>query len=444
MLKLRLCLLVATLLAAAACGDSDGSTGGGDSPTTSSTTTVSSSSSSSSGTGGHGHMECTTADECTVTGTACTEKVCEEGMCGLAPLAAGTIVPDEDVPGDCQQAVCDAQGNVVTEDDDLDPPDDGLDCTVEGCAMGAPTSGLAPIDTPCTQDEGAFCDGEGACVDCNVSGQCMGGAICSNNACVPPSCMDGIWNGNETDEDCGGPDCNPCADTLMCVLDDDCVSDFCHPTNQVCTAPLCTDGFTNGGETDEDCGGPTCSTCDDGDTCAGDSDCTSDFCNLVNLLCAAPTCMDTFSNGDETGVDCGGPTCPACEINQGCLVDGDCLSGGCIAGQCAAINGCLLETAQDMTGQSAINISFSSFFYSPKCIRVSTGTNVTFQGSFGTHPLLGGYVSGGLNPASSGPFVPVTNSGTSKTVAMSTAGTFPYYCTAHALSGMTGVVFVVP
>ena len=50
--------------------------------------------------------------------------------------------------------------------------------------------------------------------------------------------------------------------------------------------PTCTDGVQNGNETGVDCGGPDCPAC--------------------------PTCTDGIQNGNETGVDCGGPDCPAC------------------------------------------------------------------------------------------------------------------------------------
>jgi plastocyanin len=151
--------------------------------------------------------------------------------------------------------------------------------------------------------------------------------------------------------------------------------------------------------------------------------------------------MDGFTNGGETDTDCGGP-CADCADGSSCLIDGDCVSGGCVQSVCGPINGCSLVTAQDLTSQSAVTVQFTSFSYTPKCIKVAPGTQITFQGSFVVHPLLGGYVSGGLVPASSGPFVPATNMGTSKTFTMSSEGTFPYYCQAHALSGMTGAVFV--
>ncbi len=51
--------------------------------------------------------------------------------------------------------------------------------------------------------------------------------------------------------------------------------------------PTCDDGIQNGNETGVDCGGPDCAN-------------------------ACPTCDDGMQNGDETGVDCGGSSCNAC------------------------------------------------------------------------------------------------------------------------------------
>src|SRR5688572_23304953 len=56
----------------------------------------------------------------------------------------------------------------------------------------------------------------------------------STTAEPPPStstggdtCSDGVQNGDETDVDCGGPDCSPCADGGACLVDGDCESGTC-------------------------------------------------------------------------------------------------------------------------------------------------------------------------------------------------------------------------
>src|SRR5690349_5420859 len=52
----------------------------------------------------------------------------------------------------------------------------------------------------------------------------------------------------------------------------------------------CGDGKKNGAETDVDCGGGTCGPCAPGKTCFHGSDCTSGTC--TNNACAAPSCND--------------------------------------------------------------------------------------------------------------------------------------------------------
>ncbi len=67
----------------------------------------------------------------------------------------------------------------------------------------------------------------------------------------------------------------------------------------------CSDAVYNGDETDLDCGG-SCAPCDDGETCEVSSDCVSRSCD-ENATCATPpSCDDEVQNGDETGIDCGG------------------------------------------------------------------------------------------------------------------------------------------
>lgn len=57
----------------------------------------------------------------------------------------------------------------------------------------------------------------------------------------------------------------------------------------------CTDGIQNGNETGVDCGGPDCQPCQ-----------------------VDPTCEDGIQNGDETGVDCGGSDCQPCQTGNNC------------------------------------------------------------------------------------------------------------------------------
>lgn len=152
---------------------------------------------------------------------------------------------------------------------------------------------------------------------------------------IPENCYDGIQNNMENPEnysvnnvvmvDCGGPNCLPCDHCANSVyepwLDEewrDCGGE-CEPCIQ------CNNGVMDGDEWAVDCGGTACGSCselchdgllngyeieidcvDGTDPEAAGSGC--DFC---------PTCDDELFNGDEWGIDCGGPMCaPCCEVGN--------------------------------------------------------------------------------------------------------------------------------
>ncbi len=228
-------------------------------------------------------------------------------------------------------------------------------------------------------------------------------ASCSNYDCgnnpPAPTCTDGIQNGNETGVDCGGPDCAPCDPgdctevTVTINLDNypeetswnitnsggsivatggtygsqpdgstvtvvQCLPEGCYDFNifdaygdGICCgygngsysvtadgntlasggqfgssettnfclgggpAPTCNDGEQNGNETGVDCGGPDCdpcATCNDGEQNGNETgvDCGGPDCDP----CA--TCNDGEQNGNETSVDCGGPDCDPCDPGE--------------------------------------------------------------------------------------------------------------------------------
>ncbi len=267
------------------------------------------------------------------------------------------------------------------------------------------SSACGPAGPP-TCDDG-FQNGNETGVDC-------GGPDCPD--C--PTCDDGIQNGNETGTDCGGPDCNscPCTGTEVTItinldnypeetswalttsggatvasggtyanladgstftesvcLPDGCYTftindsygdgiccqygsgsysvtdatgtlasgasfnssestDFCFSDGP---APTCNDGIQNGNETGIDCGGPDCDpcdTCNDGIQNGNETeiDCGGPDCDPCD------TCNDGIQNGNETDVDCGGPDCDACPtcndgIQNGNETDVDCGGPDCDA-----------------------------------------------------------------------------------------------------------------
>ncbi len=90
--------------------------------------------------------------------------------------------------------------------------------------------------------------------------------------------------------------------------------------------PSCSDGLQNGTETGIDCGGSSCPKCANGQSCNKSSDCQSGVC--LNGMCTTAQCSDGTRDGTETDVDCGG-TCPPCDANAVCNVDSDCKSKNC-------------------------------------------------------------------------------------------------------------------
>ncbi len=144
-------------------------------------------------------------------------------------------------------------------------------------------------------------DGEGPC-DSNdecVSNYCN----TTSNKCQVPSCDDGVFNGDETDEDCGGR-CDGCGLDKKCELDDDCQSGSCV-SKRCADVNHCFDGRKDDDETDEDCGGMDCVACDKGKMCLIDQDCKSNYCNVEDNLCADP-----LEDADGDGVINKDDNCP--------------------------------------------------------------------------------------------------------------------------------------
>lgn len=83
-------------------------------------------------------------------------------------------------------------------------------------------------------------------------------------------------------------------------------------------------------------------TLPDGAACAGGA-CQSGRCVAARPPApSGPTCGDGVRNGNEIGVDCGGPDCPPCTSGQACSYRADCASALCqgTCQPCSAGNPC--------------------------------------------------------------------------------------------------------
>lgn len=244
--------------------------------------------------------------------------MCEASACDNG--TKDTHETDVDCGGqDCPDC---GPGDACLQDDDCtsricDP--DTMTCTDAACDDGVQNG------TESDQDCGGSCDPCPNGADCSSGSDCAS-MSCDNGTCVAASCNDGIHNGQETDTDCGGPLCDPCDDMGACDDGSDCASGVCSDLG-MCVAAQCDDGVKNADETDIDCGNSCGQTCEVGESCDDDSDCIERVCEFT--VCSAPDCFDGVANGDETDVDCGGPDCNPCDPSQGCAMDSDCIEGVC-------------------------------------------------------------------------------------------------------------------
>jgi hypothetical protein len=279
------------------------------------------------GGGPPGSGGCGAPADCPGQDLQCVKRSCDAGACGIVNVPLGEPTPEQ-YAGDCKSVYCNGQGATLVEPDGADPFDDGNECTEDGCQAGVATNEPLP-GAPCSlPGGGGVCTVAALCVECTDSGDCtQAGDICYEEHCVPETCANGVMDGDETDLNCGGPECAPCADLKACKLDTDCVSGVCD--GSICQVPTCRDDVHNGAETGVDCGGQAsgCKACPAGQPCGSPDDCISHVC--FGGKCKLPTCLDGVRNGQETDQDCGGPNCDDCPLGQECIGDGDCQSSYC-------------------------------------------------------------------------------------------------------------------
>ncbi len=262
----------------------------------------------------------------------CVSGSCPAGTCTPAATCTDGLVNGAETDMDCGGGACDKCSLT-------------LHCTrASDCQSGLCDSGVcAPMPT-CSDhaingDETDLDCGGGTFPTRPVRGTCVRASDCESGLCkagvcampsADPTCSDKAKNGAETDLDCGGATCDPCAVDKRCSTGADCVTLVCVT---VCQPPGCSDKVRNGDESDKDCGG-SCSGCDVGLVCKTGADCKSLSCS--NGHCVANTCSDKIKNGSETGLDCGGSGngCPACPGNEGCGKTSDCQSLICTSNKC--------------------------------------------------------------------------------------------------------------
>lgn len=227
-------------------------------------------------------------------------------------------------------------------------------CSSSGvCYSATCTNGNLDVSETDIDCGGETCPPCAAGSDCIQNSDCKAGNTCIGNVCYVDTCIDGKLDGTETDKDCGGPQCPVCTTGKNCTLASDCqASTPC--TAGKCGDPMCFNKLQEPSETDLDCGG-TCAPCGLNKKCVQHSDC--ELLNCSNGGCAPPTCFDTSKNQGESDTDCGDLTnlCKRCETGSACTDNANCVTNHCLAGFCVMatcedgiLNG--NETAKDCGG----------------------------------------------------------------------------------------------
>jgi hypothetical protein len=253
---------------------------------------------------------CTDASQCPgVPAGPCASlgaATCTNGVCGVAYTHGPA--PSQ-VYGNCHQNVCDATGKMTSIADDQNVYLNANDCLVNECADGGAVTTSQVAGSMCMLPVGmGVCEldtmGLFGCVQCGGAAGCPGATMtCSQNTCVMATCTV-----------CGTPGCLLCPVGQACTAATQCASGVCTGIPAKTCQASCSDGVKNGNETGVDCGGGTCPPCPTGENCALPTDCASGVCApsvtmpmpMRPLLCQAPTCTDGVPNGTETGIDCGG------------------------------------------------------------------------------------------------------------------------------------------
>jgi hypothetical protein len=115
-----------------------------------------------------------------------------------------------------------------------------------------------------------------------------------------------------------------------CNLNTDCAAipgDEC--SYGTCVPMHCLNGAKDADETGKDCGGPTCLPCVAGQPCQQAADCQSRICP-ASSICPTWSCSDNVQNGYETDIDCGGGCPLLCRNNSKCGTYKDCQSSVCV------------------------------------------------------------------------------------------------------------------
>ncbi len=261
-------------------------------------------------------VECVMDTDCAGASDDCQHPSCTAAKCGVTNTAAGTPTSTNpaQIPGDCQQIVCDGAGGHHSAADNTDAPNSGTVCITDSCSGGSVVQKDNPGVTCSSGTTPEVCTASGQCgcqsnADCTLPSTCGGGGVGLVCGCTPKNCA-------ALGKTCGGPFSDGCYGMLGC-----------------------NDGNKDGSETDVDCGGTAtgCATrCANSKKCNTGSDCLSGFCAdgvCCSTACTGSTCQACSAAAKGQGAD---GTCGA--VKLGADPHHDCMAQA--ASTCGEIGGC--------------------------------------------------------------------------------------------------------
>ncbi|MBM4783538.1 MAG: hypothetical protein GQE15_38175, partial [Archangiaceae bacterium] len=304
--------------------------------------------------GGAGVCARCTRDQACTTGADCLSGVCGgNGRC-VASLCEDGVKGQQETDVDCGGPTCPAC-QVLTEPGPQCAADSdcaGSFCSNDGVAPKRCTRDLCRDGRVTGTESDVDCGASEGCQGCSVGKRCTGPSDCASGAChattglcVANTCVDGARTGDESDVDCGGSCPTKCALNQQCNFTQrgnaDCASNVCStpPFSGApgrCVATTCENLRGDADEIGVDCSGACAAKCPVGQTCRfGQNDCvTAAVCSATTRRCEPPGCGDGVLNGQESSIDCGGPTCLKCALSKACNANSDCTSSVCSGGRC--------------------------------------------------------------------------------------------------------------
>lgn len=187
-----------------------------------------------------GDIACDSETQC-AGGSVCLDGYCrpqaEDVTSHIEDGASDVVDIESDDIGDVTGIECTGD-QVVCGDRCVDLASDEVNCggcgqvcvTSENHAQAICNGGVCDSECEagfmrCHAGGGCVAVGGGACNSgdfCNAAEDCASG-LCEDNECQSsPACNDSIKNGEETDVDCGGSQCDPCGVGETCDVESDC------------------------------------------------------------------------------------------------------------------------------------------------------------------------------------------------------------------------------